>query len=653
MKKVEAKKRAEKLRKEINELRYRYHVLDDPSVTDDVYDSLTRELNDIEEEFSQLRTKDSPTQRVGGKPLDKFEKVQHQSRMLSLGDVFSASELLRWEKRLKRLEPNMKWSYFCETKFDGLAISLIYEKGVLVRAATRGDGATGEDVTQNIKTIHSVPLRLSEEKNVEIRGEALMSKANFKNLEGFANPRNAAAGAIRQLDPSVTASRKLDFFAYDLVTDLGQTTHKETHELCHQLGFKVFPKSATTKDIKGVVKFYNDVKKERAKLPFEIDGIVVQVNEDKIRERLGVVGKAPRGMIAFKFPGKKATTTLEDIVVQVGRTGKLTPVAVLTPIDLAGVTISRASLHNFDEIKRLGIKIGDTVVVNRAGDVIPQVEEVLTALRSGSEKSFRVPKRCPVCAGPVRRGGDKVDYFCVNPKCFVKERHGIGHFVSKAAFNIEGLGPKIIKSFIDEGLITDASDLFGLSQGDISPMERFAEKSAENIYKSIQSAKEITLPRFIYALGIKQVGEQTAIDLAAHFGTLNKLRKAKIDELESIENIGSVVAESISDYYKDKQNQAFVDRLLEKGVRVASYKLSATGYKLKGLSFAITGTLESMSREQVKQRIRENGGSFVSAVSKNTDFIIVGENPGSKLEKAQRLKVAILSEKNFLNMITK
>jgi len=652
MDKKQAKIRVEKLKKQINELRYRYHVLNDPAVTDEVYDSLTHELRLIEEEYPEFAAADSPTQRVGGKPLDKFEKVRHLRRMLSLNDAFSFAELQEWEDRLKRLEPDLRWSYFVELKFDGLAISLNYKKGILATAATRGDGVTGEDVTRNIRTVHSVPLRLERDKDIEVRGEVIMGKDAFRRLKGFANPRNAAAGSIRQLDPKVTARRRLDFLAYDLVTDIGQKTHEETHELCAKLGFQVYPKFKKTENLADIFKFYKEIKKTRSKLPFEIDGVVVQVNENDIRERFGVVGKAPRGMIAFKFPGKKATTAVEDIVVQVGRTGKLTPVAILKPVEVGGVTVSRATLHNFDEIRRLGLKIGDTVVVNRAGDVIPKVEEVLVKLRIGGEKAFSIPKNCPVCGGKVERLGEGVDYFCTNPDCFVKTKRGINHFVSKTAFDIEGLGQKNIQKFIDEGLITDASDLFGLTAGDIAPLERFAEKSAENIYASIQTAKRITLGRFIYALGIKHVGEETAAALAEHFGSLNKLMKADKTELESIEDIGEIVAESIYEYFQDRQNQRFIEHLLEKGIRIKTYNLQPTTYNLKGLKICVTGTLQSMSREQAKTKVRENGGHFVSAVSKNTDYVVVGENPGeNKIKDAKKYGTKEIDEKKFLGMV--
>jgi DNA ligase (NAD+) len=676
--------RAQKLREQINDLRYRYHVLDDPKVTDEVYDSLTAELKRIEAAFPQLLTADSPTQRVGGKPLAKFHKIRHDQPMLSLNDAFSEAEMQEWEERLRRLEPDRSWEYFAELKFDGLAISLRYDDGILRTAATRGDGVTGEDVTNNLKTIEAVPLRLNLElkhtasfpkalrdklaknlanvRTVEVRGEALMSKAVFARLNReqsrggsatFANPRNAAAGSIRQLDPSITVARDLDWYAYQLVTDLGQATHEEEHLICQMLGFKVHKENRVATGLADIFIFHEQVKKTRERLPFEVDGVVVQVNENAIRQRFGVVGKAPRGAIAFKFPGKKATTIIEGIVVQVGRTGKLTPVAVLRPVRVGGVTVSRATLHNLDEIERLGLLIGDTVVVSRAGDVIPAVEEVLPKLRTGKERKFHMPKNCPVCGGKVEKIKGSVDQFCMNPKCFVKTRRGIRHFTSKTAFNIEGLGPKIIEKFADEGLITDASDLFDLKPGDIAALERFAEKSADNIYQAIQKSKDISLSRFIYALGIKHAGEKTAFDLAAYFGTLERLRKASLEALNQIANIGDIVAKSISEFFADKQNQKFVDRLLDKGIKIKSEKVEHKSQRLKGLKIIVTGTLESLSREEAKRAIMENGGDFVSSLSKNTDYLVVGENPGSKLDKAQKLGVKLLNEADLLKLLRK
>ncbi|PIR97346.1 MAG: NAD-dependent DNA ligase LigA [Candidatus Doudnabacteria bacterium CG10_big_fil_rev_8_21_14_0_10_41_10] len=691
MTKQKAKFRAEKLREQIDDLRFRYHVLDDPMVTDEVYDSLTQELRTLEKLYPELLTTDSPTHRIGGKALDKFQKVRHEKRMLSLNDVFSEDEMQEWENRLKRLQPDVSWHYVVELKFDGLATSLMYKDGKFVRGATRGDGFVGEDVTENLKTIRAIPLRLNLElkhiqkfpeglksrlestlkkiNKIEVRGEVLMSKIAFEKLDGFANPRNAAAGSIRQLDSKITASRNLSWYGYQLVTDLGQKTHEEEHLICAMLGFPVDGHTKVLNSLKDIYQFRDDIAKKRGKLPFEIDGVVAQVNELSVFNKFGIVGKAHRGSVAYKFAAKKATTVVEDIIVQVGRQGNLTPVAIFRPVKVAGVTISRASLHNEDEIERLGLKIGDTVVIQRAGDVIPQVVEVLPKLRSGKEKKFVMPKKCPICGSKTERrtlssgsegypravaeGNPRmgVATVCTNRKCYAQQLRQIRYFTSKAAFNMEGVGPKILEKFFEEGLIRGPEDLFKLTPGDISSLERFEEKSTQNIFSSIQSSKEITLSRFIYALGILHVGEETAIDLAKHFGSLEKLQRASYEDLDHIENIGPAVAKSIYEYFSDKQNQKYIEDLLKAGVRVESEKRKAKSEKLKGLKILITGTLETMSRDEAKAVVRSAGGDWISSVSKNTDFVVVGENPGSKAEKAKKLDVKILSEKEFLNLL--
>lgn len=686
MHKQQAKVRAESLRRQINELRYRYHVLNDAAVTDEITDSLTRELREIERNFPDLATKDSPTQRVGGKPLDKFVKVRHESRMLSLNDAFDEKEIEDWENRLKRLEPAASWRYVCELKFDGLATSLIYENGIFVRGATRGDGFVGEDITQNLKTIQAIPLRLDLEpgqtgrfpaalksrvkaalaknKIVEVRGEALMSREAFARLNReqknageteFANPRNAAAGTVRQLDPKIMAGRKLSWHAYQLVTDLGQRTHEEEHLICAMLGFPVGEHLEVVRDLAGIFAYRNSIEKLREKLPFEIDGVVVQINERNIFGRMGVAGKAPRGAIAYKFAAKKATTVILDIRVQVGRQGNLTPVAVMRPVEVGGVTVAHASLHNEDEIRRLGLKIGDTVVIQRAGDVIPQVVEVLPKMRTGKEKEFRIPKNCPVCGGVVERrlisGKEKgVINVCTNPKCPAKDLRRLIHFVN--AFEIYTIGPKIIERFKDEGLISDAADIFNLKKEDVQVMERFGEKSAENIINSIEEHKHVPLSKFIYALGILHVGEETAIDLAAHFGSLEKVMKAGFEEFDSIPNVGGAVAKSIYEYFADKHNLTFIGRLLKNGIRITSPepRVKPAG-PLAGKKVAVTGTLESLSREEAKAAVRAAGGDWVSSVSKNTDYVVVGNAPGSKAERAGKLGVKILDEQEFLKLL--
>ncbi len=657
-----AKKRIEKLSKEINDLRYRYHVLDDPEVTDEIYDSLTQELLELEAKYPQFKLKNSPTQRVGGVALDKFEKIPHQSRMLSLTDAFSFEDVQAWEDRLRKILPDEKWDYFCEVKFDGLAISLRYEQGELVIAATRGDGFIGENVTENIKTIQSVPLDLSIEKNLEVRGEAVMTKEVWEALnrqqekEGkplYANTRNAAAGSIRQLDSKITASRKLQYYAYDIVTDFGLKTHEEVHEKLKEFGFKASKYQKRVKNLDEVNKFYQEIEKVRKKLPFGIDGIVVSVNNLELFRRFGVVGKAPRGMIAFKFPPEQATTVVEDIGVNVGRTGKLTPVAHLRPVFVSGTTVSRATLHNEDEIKRLDVRIGDTVVIQRAGDVIPDVVEVLTKLRTGKEKKFMMPKTCPVCKSVVARRAagkeESVDYFCENQDCPTKNLRSMEHFVT--AFDIYTVGPKILKRFKDEGLISDVVDLFHLQKEDIQSLERFGEKSAENIVNSIQAHKKITLPKFIYALGIPHVGEETAFDLAQKFGSVEKLMETTKEELETVPDVGVVVAESLHSWFGKKANQELVHNLIKAGIQIEKVKVKQT--PLSGKSIVVTGTLDSLSREEAKEAVREAGGDWVSSVSKNTDYVVVGDSPGSKVDKAEKLGVKILNEKEFLKLLGK
>lgn len=652
----QARLRIAKLTDEINTLRYRYHVLDDPEVTDEIYDSLTQELLELEAKYPQFKLPNSPTVRVGGAALEKFEKVGHKVRMLSLSDAFSREDMADWETRIQKLLPDERFDYFCEVKFDGLAVSLRYKSGSLAIAATRGDGEIGENVTTNIKTIQSVPLDLPIKKDIEVRGEVIMTKDVWKALnkqqekEGkalYANTRNAAAGSIRQLDSKITASRKLRYYAYDLITDLGQITHEQIHEKLKDFGFRITNYQKPAKNLEEVFEFYKQTEKLRDKLPFGIDGIVVSVNNLDLFRRLGVVGKAPRGMIAFKFAPEQVTTVLEGILVNVGRSGKLTPVAVLRPVFVGGTTVSRATLHNEDEIKRLDVRIGDTVVIQRAGDVIPDVVEVLPKLRTGKEKKFVMSKNCPVCKQNVIRRG--VDYFCVNSSCPTKNLRAMEHFVS--AFDIYTVGPQILRRFKDEGLISDVVDLFYLKKEDIQSLERFGEKSAENIVNSIQEHKKITLPKFIYALGIAHVGEETAFDLAQRFGSIEKLMEASVEAINAIPNVGEVVAKSVYDWFQNKVNRTFIHDCMKVGIKIENVKVKKT--PLTGKSIVVTGTLQKLSREEAKEAIRKAGGDWVSSVSKNTDYVVVGDNPGSKFTKAQKLGVKTIDEKEFLKLLGK
>jgi len=645
MNKKEAKNRIEKLKELINHHSYRYHVLDKPEISDAVWDSLKKELADLEKQFPEFVTSDSPTQRVSGEPLDKFEKVEHSAPMLSLSDAFSFSEIEDWEARLKKLT-SKKLVYFAQLKMDGLAVALVYEKGLFVRGATRGNGRIGENITQNLKTISSIPLRLRHPVVREVRGEVFITKKNFKKFEKeYANPRNLAAGSVRQLDPKITASRNLSFMAWQL---LGAGFKDKGYEELKELGFK--PVSGKKcESLAEVKKYFEDIGRERENLDYEIDGVVVSVNDNELAGELGVTGKSPRSAIAWKFPSKEATTTVEDIRIQVGRTGVLTPVAILKPVGIAGVTVSRATLHNEDEIKRLGLKIGDTVIVSRAGDVIPDVKKVLMELRTGREKNFKMPDKCPVCGSIVEKAGEII-HKCVNKECLSRKRRSLYYFVSRSAFDIDGLGPKVIDALLDNGLIQDAADIFELKGGDLLPLERFAEKSAENLIEAINDKRKISLPRFIIALGVPHSGEQTVQVLADRFGSLENIKKAKFEELESVHDIGPIVARSIYDWFRDKHNKEFLGRMLKhvkiQDTRIQGYK--DTNKNIFGKKFVLTGTLSSMSREEAKEKIRSLGGQVSSTVSKETDFVVAGENPGSKIEKAKKLGVKILNERGFL-----
>ena len=685
MEKKDAEKRIKKLREEIARQREAYHVENAPGVTDEVYDSLSRELRALILEYPEFNDSNASENRVAGKPLEKFIKVRHEIRMLSLNDVFSEEELLDWEKRSKRLlSKNTKVEYFCEVKFDGLAVSLIYEKGKFTRGATRGDGFVGEDITENLKTIKSIPLFLPKISGnpipdyLEVRGEALMSRKtlallnNQNEREGkpcFANARNAAAGSLRQLDPKLSAERKLDFYAYDIarVFPLGETIkkHSEKHAYLKKFRFNIDNHDATCKNLAEVIAFIKKFEKIRPDFPYGTDGVVISIDDLELQETLGVVGKAPRYMAAFKYPAEKATTTVKDIKVNVGRTGVLTPLAIFEPTFVAGSTVAKATLHNFDQIERLGLKIGDTVVIEKAGDVIPKVVEVLVKMRTGKEKKFKMPEKCPVCGGKVERKTERtknslpallpeaevksVAYYCTNPKCPAKNERFLEHFVS--AFEIYELGPKILKRFKDEGLISDAADIFTLKEEDIAPLERFGEKSAENIVKEIEMKKKIPLSKFLWALGILHVGEETARDLASNFGTVERLEKITREDLHEIENIGPAVSESVYQYFHDKSNLNFIEKILKNGVKIEKVENQKAG-KFSGLTFVLTGTLATMSRDLAKEKIIKLGGKVSGSVSKNTTYVVVGTEPGSKLTDAQKLGVKILDEKEFLSLFS-
>jgi DNA ligase (NAD+) len=688
-----AKARALKLKKEINRYRYAYHVLGKDLISPDALDSLKKELFDLEQKFPELITPDSPTQRVAGKPLKEFKKVKHldwegkEARMNSLNDAFSKEDVFDW---LTRLDNYLKQTYnsqltthnfYCDLKMDGLAVELVYENGLLIQGSTRGDGLIGEDITQNLKTIEAIPLRLEDDppKRLVVRGEVFLTKKEFaainKELEKkgektYANPRNLAAGSVRQLDPKVTASRKLNFYAYG-IPGSGEKYFKnfrsrsEEYEKLSQYGIPVNPHGKVVRSTEEIFNFHDEIYKKRDRLPYEIDGIVVTVDDNRIFDKAGVIGKAPRASIAYKFSPKEATTIVKDIIVQVGRTGALTPVAKLETVEVGGVKISSATLHNYGEIVRLGLKIGDTVIVSRAGDVIPQITKVLKNLRTGKEKAFRMPRFCPVDGSKVVREGAL--YRCSNPRCGARHRENLYHFVSRGAFNINGLGPKIIDRFLEEGLISDAADIFTLDEGAISVLERFGEKSAENIVKEVESKKTITLPRFLYSLGILHVGEETAALLARQFmevmppkeaqlsnigkptDVLKIFQKLSLNDLQKIPGIGPKVAGSISSWFREARNIKLLDKLEMVGIKIV--KGEAVKGKLAGKTFVLTGGLEVMSRDEAKEKIRALGGNVSESVSKKTDYVVVGNEPGSKYDKAKKLGVKILNEQEFLRLL--
>jgi DNA ligase (NAD+) len=664
-------KRAAKLRDLINDYRYNYHVLNKSTMSEAAADSLKHELSQIEAEHPDLITADSPTQRVAGQPLPGFKQIRHSSRMLSLNDVFNEEELEAWAKRIAKLLPaDTKLEYFMDIKMDGLAAALVYEDGVLSQAVTRGDGFVGEDVTANVRTINSVPLSLRSSKTsaefltgrTEIRGEIVMYKVDFEKLNKerekqglprFANPRNLAAGTIRQLDPKLVAARPLQFHAYDLLREHPEEvpTNDFAYKTLRELGLIANPQAATAKTTQDVLKFAEAWEEKRKSLPFNTDGLVVKVNDRQIFGQLGVVGKAPRGAVAYKYPAEQSTTKVKDVFVSIGRTGAATPVAMLEPVVVAGSTVQMATLHNESEVARKDIRVGDTVIVQKAGDVIPEVVRPLTELRDGSEKAFKMPSHCPECSTKLVKAKEtEAVWRCPNDACPSRTWKRIQHFASKAALDIDGMGEKNVIALINAGLVKDPADLYTLKKEDVLKLERFADISAGKLVIAIQDKKEPELPRFIYALGIRQVGVQTAIDLATHFRTLNKLSNSTIDELSEVEGIGEVVAESIVEWFSRPTNQRLLAKFEKYGVK--SQVAEDTTGPLSGKNFVITGGLDSMSRDEAAEKIRQLGGTFQSSVGKTTDYLVVGANVGdSKLKKARDLGTEQIDEKKLLEII--
>ncbi len=667
----QAKKRIAELTELIQHHDHRYYVLDDPEVSDAQYDALFRELQALEGEHPALRRSDSPTQRVGGQPLDQFEKIRHRVPMLSLANALTKEEFLEFDERLHRLldrAASDELEYWVELKFDGLSLNLTYEQGLLVHAATRGDGEVGEEITQNVRTIRSVPLKLrASEKQpiperIEIRGEAILPIRAFeklneqqraKNQKTFANPRNAAAGSLRQLDPAITASRPLEVFCYGIGESIGFKNVKTLsgyHEALKAWGCSVGKISQICLGTKPVLEFYQRIESERDRLPFEIDGVVVKLNRLAELDQAGFVSRSPRGMIAFKFPPRQETTVIREITVQVGRTGTLTPVAHVDPVRIGGAMVRRATLHNQDEIDRKDIRVGDRVLIQRAGDVIPEVVRVLTESRTGREIPFQLPTQCPVCGSTVERKPGEAATRCVSEECVAQIRERILHFVSKGALDLEGMGDKIVELLVEEGLVKRSADLFALTKEDFLELEGFAEKSSQNLIDAIQKARRVELNRLIYGLGIRHVGERTAKLLARHWGSIEALRDADLDQLQGVHEVGPEVARSVRSYFENKKNQADLKSLLIY-LEVLAPKSAVSGGKLSGKTFVLTGTLPELSRTDATRLIEEQGGRVSSSVSKKTDYVVAGAEAGSKLEKAKDLEVRILDEKELLRLL--
>lgn len=663
----EIEERLRKLREEIEYHNYRYYVLDDPVISDVEYDRLMQELIDLEEAYPELVTADSPTQRVGSEPITAFEQIIHSSPMMSLTNSYSLEELKAFDSRVRKALPGEGVEYVAELKVDGLAVSLTYEDGYFARGATRGDGTRGEDVTHNLKTIRSVPMRIRYQNpvTVDVRGEVFMPRREFRKLNEerrlkgealFANPRNAAAGSLRQLDPRITASRQLDIFVYGVGNVSGVTlgTQMEVLDFLRECGFRVNPNVKLCRSIDEVMDYAETWNDKREDIDYEIDGIVVKVNSLDQQARLGSTARSPRWATAYKFPAKQGTTVVKDIIVQVGRTGTLTPVALLEPIELAGSVVSRASLHNEDIIRSKDIRIGDAVVIEKGGDIIPEVVKVIPERRTGNEREFTMPTKCPECGSDVVRPEGEVASRCTNETCPAQIREGIIFFASRDAMDIEGMGPQIVSQLLKSGLVSGVNDIYSLKFEDLVNLERMGEKSAENLLNAIEASKSRPLHRLINALGIRLVGERTARDLASHFGSMDKLSKATYDELISIPEVGPKVAESIVAFFGNPRNLEAIGNLQAKGVNMVEPRADASAQRTNvftGKTVVFTGSLERFTRKEAEARVLESGGKTSGSVGKKTDYVVVGKDPGSKYDKAKALGITILTEEEFERML--
>lgn len=656
--------RVRELRELIHYHNYRYYVLDSPEISDAEYDDLMRELVALEKDHPELIIPDSPTQRVGAPPAEGFKPVRHRAKMLSLADAFDFDELSLFFERLKREQPGEEMNFVCELKIDGTAIAVSYEKGVLLRGATRGDGQVGEDITANIKTIRSIPLRLHLDpvpEYLEVRGEAFLSKAQFAGINKergeaglplFANPRNAAAGSLRQLDPSITAARALDSTFYQVlyVSDRAFSTQWEVLQYLKEIGFKTSADAKLAKNPEEVFDFCRYWQERRSELIYEIDGAVIKIDALELQERMGQTSKAPRWAIAYKFPAEQKTTTVKDITVNVGRTGAITPVAVLEPVRVAGSTVSRATLHNEDEMRRKDIRIGDMVIVQKAGDVIPEIVASITNKRTGKEKIFKMPRKCPVCGSPVIRPEGEAVTRCTSLDCPAQRFEHVLHFASRGAMDIDGLGPAVVNQLLANNLISDIADLYFIRREDLVGLEHYADKAAENLINAVENSKKQPFSRLLYGLGIRHVGSHMADVLAKHFPSLDKLEAATHEDLVAVMEIGPAIAASIVNFFTLERNRKVLDKLRRAGVRMEEVS-SAVPQRLQSLTFVFTGGLSQLKREEVQQRVRELGGEVSTSVSKKTTYVVVGEDPGSKFEKARKLGVKILTEEDFLRMI--
>ena len=665
---AKVKKEIERLRDEIRYHDYKYYIENQPVISDKEYDQLMQQLIKLEEKYPQFVTPDSPTQRVGGAPAEGFEEAKHIVPLLSLSNAFSFDDLEAFDKRVKRmlgLSSDRDIEYVSELKIDGLAINLTYENGVLVKGATRGDGFRGETVTNNLKTIHTIPLRLRGERIprlLEVRGEVYMLHKDFQGLNKereksgkllFANPRNAAAGSVRQLDPQITATRKLNIFAYASgeYRDGRIETHIKLLKLFKSLGLKVNPTSQFCKNIKEVIKFCQNWTEKKRGLGYDVDGVAVKVNSIPLQERLGAVTKSPRWAIAYKFPAEQATTKIKEIIIQVGRTGALTPVAIMEPVEVGGVTVSRATLHNEDEIKKKDIRVGDRVLIQRAGDVIPYVVSAIKKKRTGKEKKFIFPRKCPVCGADVSRPPGEVVIRCTNISCSAQIKETIRHFTSRGAMDVEGIGDAQVEQLVEKGLIKDPADLYYLKKEDLLPLERMGDKLASNILEAIEKSKKRDLSRLIYALGIRHVGTHIADVLAKNYSSLDELSKARAEEFSSIPEIGPIVAKSVELFFKEKTAKKVIDKLKRAGVKLEVEKKKKVPQIMLEKTFVLTGILEGFTREEASEIIKELGGRVASSVSKETDYVVAGKEPGSKYTKAKELGLKIINETEFKRLI--